>query len=213
MTDPMLSSAALLDTVDSSGIVRAPPASPTPLEALAGRAAAGDDRAATELVRRLAPSASRIVHGLGATPAAREDLVQEALVALIRALPRFEGRSGVESYLYGICVRLVRHQRRGTARFLRALERLVATPSDPVEAAPDPAETDERARAVARLLDRLPQKRREVLVLYEMEGKSAAEIAGILEIPEATVYTRLYHARRAFRRLAERAPELREDVT
>jgi S-adenosylmethionine:tRNA ribosyltransferase-isomerase len=32
------------------------------------------------------------------------------------------------------------------------------------------------------------------------------------EIPEATVYTRLYHARRAFRRLAERAPELREEV-
>jgi RNA polymerase sigma-70 factor (ECF subfamily) len=211
MTEPMLSSAAVLDVADSSGIVRRAAAA-LPLDSLAERAAAGDDRAATELVRTLAPAAARIVRGLGVAPAARDDLVQEALVAFVRALSRFEGRSSVETYLYGICVRIVRHHRRATARFLRALERLVETAHEPAENRVDLAETDERARAVTRLLDRLPHKRREVLVLYEMEGRSAAEIARILEIPEATVYTRLYHARRAFRRLAERAPELREEV-
>lgn len=209
MTEPMLSSAAVLDVADSSGVVTR---AGEPLEALASRAAGGDERAATELVRSMAPATARIVRSLGAAPASRDDLVQEALVALVRALPRFEGRSSLETYLYGICVRIVRRHRRTTARFLRALERLVALPPETEEAASDPAESDERASAVTRLLDRLPQKRREVLVLFEMEGRSAAEIARILEIPEATVYTRLYHARRAFRRLAERAPELRKEV-
>jgi RNA polymerase sigma-70 factor (ECF subfamily) len=185
-----------------------------PLADLHRRAREGDPRATTELVRRLAPVASRIVHSLAGRTPFHDDLVQEALVLFVRALGRFEGRSTVETYLYGICVNVVRHSERAGARLLRALEGMFrAREPQPAPAAPyrEMRET-ERAAAIHRLLRRLPPKRREVLVLYEMEGRSAAEVAEILGIPEATVRTRLHHARRAFRRLAEKAPEIREDL-
>ena len=185
-----------------------------PLAELHLRAKQGDERATTELVRKLAPVASRIIHSLAGRTAFHDDLVQEALVLFVRALPRFEGRSSVETYLYGICVNVVRHSERAGARFLRALEGLFrAREEKPAAAAPyREMRGAERAAAIQRLLRRLPPKRREVLVLYEMEGKSAVEVAEILGIPESTVRTRLHHARKAFRRLAEKAPEIREDL-
>ena len=53
---------------------------------------------------------------------------------------------------------------------------------------------------VHQVLQQLPFKLRTVLVLYEMEGFTGKEIARQLDIPEATVWTRLHHARRAFKR-------------
>lgn len=184
-----------------------------PLDDLVALVQKGDDRAATELLRTLAPRASRIVHSLAGPTPSHDDLVQESLVDLLRALPRFEGRSSVETFLYGVCVHVVRRHRRAGARFLRALESFFGASArrDPSPGPYRELRAGERARAIHRLLDRLPARRREVLVLYEMEGRSAAEIAGILGIPEATVYTRLHHARKALRRLAEKAPELREE--
>ena len=58
------------------------------------------------------------------------------------------------------------------------------------------------ARTLYRLLDRLSDKRRRVLVLAEIEGLSGDEIAALENIPAATARTRLHHARRDFLQLA-----------
>lgn len=177
------------------------------------RARAGDLAAATELLQRLGPRAERFCRHLGAPAGSEDDVVQEALVAFLQSLRQFEGRASIETWLYAVCVRVVRQHRRTGARLLRAL-RAFALEAGATHVPAAPMERDAgREAAVLRILARLPRRRREVLVLYEMEERSTHEIAAILGIPEATVYTRLHHARRAFRRLAERAPELREEAT
>src|SRR5258708_6310421 len=63
-------------------------------------------------------------------------------------------------------------------------------------------EQRERQRALYRILARISEKRRTVFVLYEVEEYSGEEIASLLEIPLATVWTRLFHARKELARLA-----------
>jgi len=55
---------------------------------------------------------------------------------------------------------------------------------------------------VSRILSHMRQKKRDVFVLFELEGLPGEEIARRLRIPVATVWTRLFHARREFARIA-----------
>jgi RNA polymerase sigma-70 factor (ECF subfamily) len=127
-----------------------------------------------------------------------DDLVQDVFVQAMRRAADFQGRSSVQTWLYGIALGVVANARRRAAfRRLLGLEaahapRLpAATPSDQLERA--------QARAsVYRALDRLPEKKRTVLILHELEGVPGEEIAAIVGCPVATVWTRLYHARQAF---------------
>jgi RNA polymerase sigma-70 factor, ECF subfamily len=80
-----------------------------------------------------------------------------------------------------------------------------------VEASDGPAELLERKEARAalhRLLGRMSEKRRAAFVLFEVEGYSGEEIASLLDVPLATVWTRLHHARKDFLALVE---ELQQD--
>ena len=58
------------------------------------------------------------------------------------------------------------------------------------------AERNERIDALYRLVDRLSEKKRTVLVLHDFEGLPAKEIAEIVEAPVLTVRTRLFYARK-----------------
>ena len=72
----------------------------------------------------------------------------------------------------------------------------------PAGASSDPARLHERSEASLILwksLNELAEEHREILVLKELQGFRYSEIADILEIPEGTVASRLYHARVALR--------------
>lgn len=126
-----------------------------------------------------------------------EDVVQEAYVKAFRSLTdgRFDGRSGLETWLYRIVTNT-------------ALDALRARGRRPVAAdsAPEPA-WDGRASAEARLalaelagwLDALPPDQRGAIVLKAMEGLGSAEIAEILECSEGAVEQRLVRARATLR--------------
>ena len=58
------------------------------------------------------------------------------------------------------------------------------------------------ARSVGRVLARMAHKKRDVLVLFELEELAGEEIAERLQIPIDTVWTRLHHARKEFARIA-----------
>ncbi|MFO0725072.1 MAG: RNA polymerase sigma factor [Myxococcota bacterium] len=136
--------------------------------------------------------------GPEASEADVDDLVQQVFVAVHRDLPRFRRQSAVTTWLYGIASRTVLMHFRSGRRRARAMEAF--TEAARLETAPprDPAARmilDEELRAVWRGLAAMSPKKRVVFVLAEVEGLSGREIAEALDIKEATVWSRLFHAR------------------
>jgi RNA polymerase sigma-70 factor (ECF subfamily) len=132
--------------------------------------------------------------------AAAEDLVHDVFVALPGALRSFRGDSALRTFMIGIAAQRSRRHVRSAAR-RRALVERVRAEVDPEPLVADHAVRSEQGRALARALDQLPDAQRMAFVLCEVEQRSAAEAALILEIPEATVRTRCFHARQKLREL------------
>jgi RNA polymerase sigma-70 factor (ECF subfamily) len=131
--------------------------------------------------------------------AAAEDVVQEVFAALPHAVRRFRGEVGLEIFLLAIAVKRARHHQRAAARRQRALARLAgdqrAGPRDPEQE----AYRRELGSRLAAALDDLSLPQRIAFVLCEIEELTSAQAALIAGVPEATVRTRLYHARRQLR--------------
>lgn len=135
---------------------------------------------------------------------AAEDLVHDVFVALPRVARGFEGRSSLRTFILSVAVNHARNGRRATARRLSALERLH---EEPRGAAETPEELDERRRLaelLSRLLDELSLEHRVVVVLCVVEERTSTEAAEIIGVPEGTVRTRLFHARKRLRELFEK---------
>jgi RNA polymerase sigma-70 factor (ECF subfamily) len=160
----------------------------------------GDPDAQQQLFEQTLSDVHRMLYRLAGPEPAMEDLVQQVYLALFGSIGGFEGRSAFSTYLFGICIRVARKHARGAGRFARLRGALKAEPPERITAPDESLARAERARQVRRALMRLPYKLRTVLVLFEMEGLSGKEIAEMLSIPQATVWTRLHHARKAFRR-------------
>jgi RNA polymerase sigma-70 factor (ECF subfamily) len=130
---------------------------------------------------------------------AAEDLVHDVFLVLPELLHRLVPGASLRSFLLGIAANRARHHVRSRARRRRLAERLAHEPQD---SAPSPDAASEQrllAALLASALDTLPLDQRTTFVLKEIEGYSAKEVGDILQIPEATVRTRLFHARRRLR--------------
>ena len=166
---------------------------------LIARCQEGDSDAFRRLFEQTCGDVQRILFRL-AGGQDLEDLVQQAYLALFGAIRRFEGRSAFSTFVYGICLKVAQKRARGLRRFLRLRESYRIEPRESQGSPGEQAERAARVFQVQQSLERLSWKLRTVLVLYEMEELPGAEIAVQLGIPEATVWTRLHHARKAFRR-------------
>jgi len=144
----------------------------------------------------------RWLHAMGCREADLEDLAQEVFLVVRRKLDRFDGRN-LGGWLYAIATRVASgHRRRAWVRRV-LLGARDATP-EPIADEDSPADLLERKQdrqLLARVLAKMSARRRAAFVLFEIEGYSGEEIARLLRIPEATVRTRLFHARREFQRL------------
>lgn len=136
--------------------------------------------------------------------AAAEDLVHEVFVTLPSAIRSFRGEAALSTFLIGIAVSHARHHVRAAARRRAAMERFAALPKDTPVDVESQAYADQLAHALARALDRLPDDQRAVFVLCEMDERTSAEVALIVDAPEGTVRTRLFHAKRKLREMLER---------
>ena len=106
----------------------------------------------------------------------------------------FEGRSSLRTWLYGIALRVALANRRKGARRHEALTD--APPEIEVAAEQhDWAARRQTVRLIERALSALSEDKREVFVLYELEGMTMAEVAAALAVPENTALYRLYAAR------------------
>jgi RNA polymerase sigma-70 factor (ECF subfamily) len=134
-------------------------------------------------------------------PAAAEDVVQDVFAALPRAIRGFRGDADVEAFILAIAVKRARHHQRGAVRRRRALEKLAG---EQRSSTGDPERDTYRRELGLRLeaaLDRLPIAQREAFVLCEVEELTSPRASKIAAVPEATIRTRLFHARRQLRAL------------
>lgn len=151
----------------------------------------GDESAVEQVVeatrRRLLGIARRI-----AGPDDAEDAVQTAYLSLIR-------RRGapldapVVPWLVTAVVRNAYRRRAVTRRFAALADRLAMVPDEaPPAPAPEHAEALDRLRCA---VHRLPSRYRDVVVLHDLHGLSTGQVAGLLDLSEAGVRTRLHRAR------------------
>jgi RNA polymerase sigma-70 factor (ECF subfamily) len=113
-------------------------------------------------------------------------------------------RPDARPWLYGIATNLLAHHRRGEARRLRAMGRILGNSSPPVdtgEAVASAIDARNRWPQVARALTQLSAEERDTLVLYVWEELSYDQIAVALAVPVGTVRSRLNRARVRLREL------------
>jgi RNA polymerase sigma-70 factor, ECF subfamily len=148
---------------------------------LAGGCAAGDTRIFEELYGRFGERMKSIAWNTLGNVSDAEDAVQETFLKMHRAAGTFTGEASFSTWAFRIlintCYDLLRKRRR----------RVDETPiEDFLETAERTAPTVDEAKRMTlrKLLAELPEQRRNVFTLFEIEGLSHAEIAGILEITE-----------------------------
>ena len=125
-------------------------------------------------------------------PALAEDCTQECFIAAWRALPNFEGRSQLATWLHRIAVNTVLAQRRRRpSDALREADSLDETAAQ----VPDADEASGTADVEA-ALERLPQGARDVVVLVGVYGHSHDEAANMLGIATGTSKAQLHRGRR-----------------
>lgn len=134
------------------------------------------------------------------------DIVQETLLALARKIGAFRGDASVSTWLFAIarnaCLRRRRRGKFAPAReeSLEHLESGVRDAiADPATGPEQAAVTHELERHLALAIDSLGPAQREVLVLRDVEGLSAPEVAEVLGIHVDAVKSRLHRARMAVR--------------
>ena len=142
----------------------------------------GSADAIAELFRRHWPRAHRAAFLVVHDAAAAEDIAQEAFLAAVRALDRFDRRRPFGPWLHRIVVnRAIDHAR---ARGLRREVALAELPDAVAAAAPEPD-------GVVAALAALAPDQRAVIVLRHLLGYTPGEIAGLLALPRGTVNSRL----------------------
>lgn len=176
-------------------------------DTLIDRCKEGDRVAFAELFRKHRSDVYRLVHRmLGPTPDC-EDVVQEVFLQVFHSIKDFEGRASFNTWLHRVAINCaLMHRRSQKSRPVLVSESLASSESTTLR--PDEGAIGrERARAFYALLDRLPEKKRTVFVLHELDGLPLKDIAKLTHTQGLTVRTRLFYARRDLVRL------LREDPT
>ena len=182
----------------------------------------GDERAFEVLVGRHAPGMLRVARTFVASDVAAEDVVQDTWVAVIRGLELFEERCSVKTWLYRILINRAKSSGIGERRTVPMGPPYDDDPtvdqgrfhvggdptvrghwSDP----PRPWQRDPQAQAIgAELLEQLlaaigelPEPQRQVVILRDVEGMSAAETAQLLSLSAGNQRSLLHRGRAGLR--------------
>ena len=159
------------------------------------QAARGGDRAALDaLLRRHYDRLYALCRRMTGDAADAADACQEALIAIVRGLPAFDGRSAFGTWAYRVatnaCLDEMRRRRRRPEPGLPEGSAEVASPIDQIESSTVRVDLD-------KALQSLPADYRAVVVLRDLCGLSYDEIAQALDIPPGTVRSRIARGRGA----------------
>jgi RNA polymerase sigma-70 factor (ECF subfamily) len=173
----------------------------THMDALAasrsGSAVRIDDSLEREFEQRLSDCptlAYRVALGVLHNTAEAEDVAQEAMLRAYRNFNRLRDRERFRSWLVRTAWRLALDRIRAAGR--RERREFAAMEGVSEVGAENLAASREFKSHVARAVDELPEKQRVVIVLAAIEGYNTREVASLLDIPEGTVKSRLFLARK-----------------
>lgn len=175
---------------------------------LVAAAVSGDEWAVGELLGYILPIVTRICRArTGHLPdSARtiDDVVQEVCIAVVSALPRYRADAPFIAFVVGIASNKI-------ADAYRAAMRNMSRPMSDLPEAADPGAgpeqlvlQDERAIELGRLLDRLPERQRDVIVMRVGLGLSADEVAEALGSTAGAVRVAQHRALVTLRRLVKK---------
>jgi RNA polymerase sigma-70 factor (ECF subfamily) len=166
-----------------------------------------DRKSQRELYERFVERIYRLTLRLSGNPQDAADLTQETFVRAFERIGRFEGRSGVGTWLYRIATNEALQLFRARQRQDRHLRRL--SQERPIAEEPDGAGA---RQDVEQALGRLSDPHRAILLLKYQEGLSYDEIAEVLEVSPGTVASRLNRARAELRTLLHAETEPVEET-
>jgi RNA polymerase sigma-70 factor (ECF subfamily) len=187
---------------------------------------AGDDRAFERLVRAHVGRLHAVALRLLQNPADADEVVQEAFLSAYRNLAGFRGEARLETWLHRIVVnaalqRLRRRKRQlesGAETEIEDVDSLLPRFQENgypehfhrpwVQTSEELATRAETREQVRRMIDKLPDNYRTVLILRDIEELDTSAVADLLELAPGTVKVRLHRARQALRNLLEHEFEL-----
>ncbi len=175
------------------------------------RARAGDEAAFRQLYLQHRGQVTRLVTRMVGPGPDVDDLVQDVFLHVYRSLPSFRGEAKFTTWLYRLTVNVTKmyfRRKQSRPRFADVPVPEAPRESRPSEAPDQASERQERLAALYRLLERLSDKKRTVLVLHDFEGLTADRIAQIVDAPVMTVRTRLFYARKELYTLLAEDPAL-----
>ena len=174
----------------------------------------GDERAFNELVNRYHPMMIRIAKNYcGRHDTVVEEVVQETWVAVLKGLPKFEGRASLKTWIFRILSNRAktRGKRENRTTPLSALgspddahpevERFAvdghwSSPPEPWTTTPEYLSSNvEAGAAIQAAIATLPDRQRLVITFRDVEGLSSAEVCNILEISDTNQRVLLHRAR------------------
>lgn len=173
------------------------------------RAKRGDREAFRELFRRHRNDVARLAYRMLGANADLEDVIQEVFLQVHKSLADFRGQSKFSTWLHRVTVNVVLMNRRAArSRPVFSHDGLSDHEPDLGARPDDEAARRERLAAFRRVLEKLPEKKRTVFVLHEIEGLPPVEIATVVDAPVLTVRTRLFYARKEICELMREEPSL-----
>jgi RNA polymerase sigma-70 factor (ECF subfamily) len=148
-----------------------------------------------DVAEELSDSLRRYLERLVGDSSIADDLLQDTLLKIARALPGFEGRSSVKTWAFTIATRVA------TDHFRRPQNRAqmvdIGETAHTLDAATDEnLVVDEMNSCVREVIDSLPEDYRTALVLHDLEGQTAAQVAEIAGCSLPTAKIRIHRARR-----------------
>jgi len=164
--------------------------------ALVGRARAGDGTAFDELVRTYMEQAFRVAYRVVGHREDAEDLVQESFLAAYQYLESFEVGRPFGPWLMRIVLNRGANLRRSRAR------RSTEPETEGVSDAPSALEESERqdlGRVLQDALGTLSERQRLIVTMFDVDGRTSAEIGEVLDLAPGTVRWHLHEARRQLR--------------
>ncbi len=174
-----------------------PPPPPGDEPTLVAAAQAGDRRALDRLLREHQPAIHAVCRHITGNDTDALDATQDALIAVVRGLPRFDGRSKFSTWVYRIatnsCLDELRRRRRRPLVGLPEHDGTTVEMPDQRGSAVDDRVADRLA--VDRALAALPEEFRAAVVLRDICQLDYAEIAEVLQIPAGTVRSRIARGR------------------
>jgi RNA polymerase sigma-70 factor (ECF subfamily) len=179
--------------------------------ALVERLRAGDQAAFTTLVQRYQPSLLRLAESTVGSAAVAQEVTQDTWLAVLRGVERFEGRSSFKTWLFRILMNRARTAWRREQRAGRPDDDVEehfdangawVTPPEPwADRADDRIVATQLAARVTVLLPSLPAAQREVVLLRDVEGLSATDVAEMVGVSDGNQRVLLHRGRAKLRAL------------